>query len=468
MHNSEVMMVKGFVEKLNQTIEANGSLLCVGLDPDPARMPASFHRGESEDARLRAFCLNVIEQTQDLVCCYKPNFAFFEQAGPEGLTALKEVVDAIPAGIPVLLDAKRGDIGNTAKAYARAAFEVWGADAITVNPYLGRDGVVPFLAYEGKAVFLLCHTSNPSAAEIQLHGDIPLYEHIARQGQRWGTAAEVGFVVGATQVEALQRVRELAPDRWLLAPGIGAQGGDLAAALAASLDGRGRGVIVPVSRGVLYADSPREAALEIRARINRYRDGYDGELALALFEAGCIRFGEFTLASGRSSPIYVDLRRVISYPELFQRVVEAYSELLAPLSFDRLAAVPYAALPAAAAIALRLKRPMIYPRKEIKDYGTAQAVEGSFEPGQVAVAIEDVVTSGGSLLAAISTMEAAGLEIRDVVVLVDREQGGRARLDEAGYRLHAVLTLRSIVDALKEVGKIDAETHARVQAYLAS
>ncbi len=461
-------MLRSFVDKLNERIEANDSLLCVGLDPDPARIPASFRPGVSEPARLRDFCVDVIEQTQDLVCCYKPNFAFFEQAGPEGLAMLREVVDAIPTSVPVLLDAKRGDIGNTAKAYARAAFEVWGADAITVNPYLGQDSVAPFLAYEGKAVFLLCHTSNPSAAEIQLHGDVPLYELIARQGQAWGDATEVGFVVGATQVEALQRVRGLAPDRWLLAPGIGAQGGNLASALAAGLDGRGRGLIVPVSRGVLYADSPREAALKIRAQINEYRGERDHELALALFDADCIRFGEFTLASGQSSPIYVDLRRVISYPELFQSVVNAYSDLVAPLTFDRLAAVPYAALPAAAAIALRLQRPMIYPRKEVKSHGTGQAVEGSFEPGQVAVAIEDVVTSGGSLLGAISTMEAAGLEIRDVVVLVDREQGGRARLTEAGYRLHAVLTLRGIVDTLRDAEKIDAQTYARVKAYLSA
>jgi uridine monophosphate synthetase len=383
----------------------------------------------------------------------------------------------VPGDIPVLLDAKRGDIGNTAKAYARAAFEVLGADAITVSPYLGRDSVAPFLAYEGKAVFLLCYTSNPSAAEIQLYGQEPLYHHIARQGQGWGGADQVGFVVGATQVEALETVRRLAPERWLLAPGIGAQGGDLAAALAAGLDAQGSGLIVPVSRGVLYADDPRAAATALRDEINLYRQALSGRdrravpartaLVRQLFEAGCVRFGQFTLASGQVSPIYIDLRRVISYPTLFQSVVEAYAQLVAPLAYDRLAAVPYAALPAAAAIALRLKQPLVYPRKEVKGHGTGQAVEGAFQPGDAAVAIEDVVTSGGSLLTAIETMETAGLEVRDVIVLVDREQGGRARLAEAGYRLHTVLTLSEILDVLKDEALIDGETYAGVRHYLA-
>ena len=136
-----------------------------------------------------------------------------------------------PTDLPVLLDAKRGDIGNTAKAYARAAFEVLNVDAITVNPYLGADSVTPFLEYEGKMVFLLCYTSNPSAAEIQNHGTNPLYQHIARIAQTWGNAGEIGFVVGATQPQALSAVRQIAPDRWILAPGVGAQGGDLDDAL---------------------------------------------------------------------------------------------------------------------------------------------------------------------------------------------------------------------------------------------
>ncbi|MBN1247109.1 MAG: orotidine-5'-phosphate decarboxylase [Anaerolineae bacterium] len=463
-------MSKSFQEKLTQSVQANNSLLCVGLDPDPARMPDGFMPEATEADRIRAFCLDIIDRTSDLVCAYKPNAAFFEQAGPEGMAALRDVIAAVPDGIPVLLDAKRGDIGNTAKAYARAAFEVWGADAVTVNPYLGRDSVTPFLEHAGKAVFLLCHTSNPSAAEVQHHGTPQLYQHVVRQARAWGDTAQIGFVVGATQPQALKAVRRLVPEHWILAPGVGAQGGDLAEALSSGMSAEGSGVIVPVARSVLYASDPRVAAMEIRRHINAYRSGGKAhrELILALFSADCVQFGDFTLASGQHSPVYIDLRRVISYPELFQQVVAAYADLIERLTYDHIAAVPYAALPAAAAIAMRMRRPLIYPRKEAKDHGTGRDVEGAFEPGQVAVAIEDVVTSGGSVVRAIEAMEAAGLEVDDVVVLVDREQGGREQLQAHGVRLHAVLTLREILTVLRDVGAIDAETVRRVQAYLAA
>jgi len=459
-----------FIDKLTTAIGSNNSLLCVGLDPDLGRIPDSFLPGADEATRLRAFCVGIIEQTSDLVCAYKPNAAFFEQAGPEGMAALRDVIAAVPGGIPVLLDAKRGDIGNTAKAYARAAFEVWGADAVTLSPYLGQDSVAPFLTYEGKSVFLLCHTSNPSAASIQHHGTPQLYQHVVRQAQTWGSLSQVGFVVGATQVGALKGVRRLAPHHWLLAPGVGAQGGDLAEALDAGLDENGRGMIMPVSRSILYAEDPRAAAQALRRRINLHRGVGESkrDLTLALFEAGCIRFGDFTLASGQQSPIYIDLRRVVSYPDLFYQVVEAYAEVVAPLTFDRIAAVPYAALPAASALAMQMQLPMVYPRKAVKAHGTSKLVEGAFEAGQTVLAIEDVVTSGGSLMAAIETMETVGLRVRDVVVLVDRGQGGRRRLADAGHRLHAVLSLREILKVLHASERIDDVTLRRVGAYLAS
>jgi uridine monophosphate synthetase len=463
-------MAKSFEAKLRQAIQTNNSLLCVGLDPDPARIPDAVLPEGTEAARMRAFCLDIIDRTSDLVCAYKPNAAFFEQAGPEGMAALREVIAAVPDDLPVLLDAKRGDIGNTAKAYARAAFEVWGADAVTVSPYLGEDSVTPFLAYEDKAVFLLCHTSNPSAAEIQHHGTPQLYQHVTREARTWGTSTQIGFVVGATQPQAMKAVRRLAPDHWILAPGVGAQGGNLAETMGLGLSADGEGLIVPVSRGVLYAEDPRLAAQELRRQINAYRGAapVHKELVLALFDADCVQFGNFTLASGQQSPVYVDLRRVISYPDLFQHVVTAYVGLVQALAYDRIAAVPYGALPAAAAIAMRMRQPLVYPRKEVKTHGTGRAVEGAFEPGQIAVAIEDVVTSGGSLVSAIQTMEAAGLQVDDVVVLLDRQQGGRERLEARGVHLHAVLTLSEILTVLHEAGRIDAETVRRVQAYLAA
>ncbi|MGI6375247.1 MAG: orotidine-5'-phosphate decarboxylase [Anaerolineae bacterium] len=457
-----------FSAKLLAAVERNDSLLCVGLDPD-ARAGASA-------AAARDFCLRIIAATSDLVCCFKPNSAFFEQYGAAGWAALREVIAAVPAHIPVLLDAKRGDIGSTAAAYATAVFDDLAADAVTVSPYLGADSVAPFLARAGKAVFVLCYTSNPSAAELQQYGIAPLYARVARAAQTWGSPQQVGLVVGATQPEQLAEVRRLAPHTWILAPGVGAQGGDLQAALAAGLDADGRGLIVPVSRAVLYADDPRAAALALRDQINAARralqpsDARQGRLrilARELLEAGCVRLGDFVMASGLPSPIYIDLRRVMSSPTLFRRVVGFYADLAAPLAYDRLAAVPYAALPVTAGLALQLGRPMIYPRKEVKAYGTGQAIEGDYSAGQVALAVEDVITKGGSLLTAIDTLEAGGLTVRDVLVLVDREQGGREALAARGYTLHAALTMAELVGALHAEGLLVGELYARVQAYLA-
>ncbi len=470
-------MSKSFIEKLTGAIERNDSLLCVGLDPDPRKFPDHFPP-EIETASLVAWGQNIIDQTADLVCAYKPNIAFYEQYGPDGLEALRQTIAAVPEDIPVLLDAKRGDIGSTAAAYARAAFEVWGVDAITVSPYLGRDSIAPFLAYPGKTVFVLCYTSNPSAQAIQeFGGEDLLFEHIARQGHQWGDAGQVAFVVGATQPHALARFREVLPEagRWILAPGVGAQGGDLQAALRAGLDSRGSGLIVPVSRGVIYAESPREAALTLRAEINRARQAVtpnakpvaaEMALSLKLHDLGCIQFGQFTLASGQTSPIYIDLRRLMASPTLLKEVANVYAKTLRSLTFDHVAAVPYAALTIGTAVALAANCSLIYPRKEAKDYGTGRAIEGVFSAGETAVIIEDLVTSGGSVIKAAEPLRAAGLTVSDVVVLIDREQGGRENLAEAGYRLHAVLQLSDILETLQAAGRVSTTQVAAVKEYL--
>jgi enolase len=183
----------GFFSKLNRAIQANQSLLCLGLDPEVARFPADFLPGRPTEERLGRWCQDLIEQTRDDICCVKPNIAFFEQYGPEGLKVLQQVIASVPENIPVLLDAKRGDIGSTAAAYARAIFDVYHADAVTISPYLGKDAIDPFLAFPGKAVFVLCQTSNPSAGEVQNHGavakaaadecSLPLYRYLGGAGE---------------------------------------------------------------------------------------------------------------------------------------------------------------------------------------------------------------------------------------------------------------------------------------------
>ncbi len=263
-----------FLERLRSASRARNSLLCLGLDPDPSLMPspdvASFNRA-------------IIEATADLVCAYKPNLAFYEALGWDGYQALLDTLRAIPEDIPVIGDAKRGDVGHTARAYARALFEVYGFDAVTVSPYLGFDSLEPFISYVDKGVFVLCKTSNPGSQDFQAlpvgPEGVPLYEIVARRAQDWNAEGNIGLVVGATFPQELRRVREICPEMPLLIPGIGAQGGDLAWAVREGLDGQGEGAIISVSRQVLYAsrgpdfaERAREQASLLRDDINRHRE----------------------------------------------------------------------------------------------------------------------------------------------------------------------------------------------------
>ena len=256
-----------FFEKLAVVARHNSSLVCVGLDPDPALMPQGMGVFEFNKA--------IIEATQDLVCAYKPNLAFYEALGGDGWRILQKTVEAVPYYIPVIGDAKRGDVGNTARAYAKALFEGLGFDAVTVNPYLGGDAVEPFLAYEDRCTFLLCRTSNPGAADFQsLVGPdgIPLYEAVARKALEWNTRGNLGLVVGATAPAELRRIRELCPQMPLLIPGVGAQGGDLEAVVASGQDAQGGGIIINSSRQVLYASSGPDFASAARAAAQALKD----------------------------------------------------------------------------------------------------------------------------------------------------------------------------------------------------
>ena len=267
-----------FRERYEAAALKNDSLLCVGLDPDPKQIPVGVS--------VKDFLLGVIEATSDLVSCYKPNAAFFERDGAEGWETLRDVIAAVPNEIPVLLDAKRGDVGHTAQAYAEAVFDQLGADAVTVNPYLGVDSIEPFTEREDRHVFVLCRTSNPSAGELQdiMAGDVRLYERVAELSRTWNSRGNVGLVVGATYPEEARRVREICPDQLLLLPGVGAQQGDIDASVQAAMDANGGGILVNASRGVLYAapikngcavggwsEASRVAAKQLRDAINAAR-----------------------------------------------------------------------------------------------------------------------------------------------------------------------------------------------------
>jgi uridine monophosphate synthetase len=260
-----------FFSFLERRVDDCSSLLCIGIDPHVSDL-----RQPSAEAALE-FSLNLVKQTAPYAAAFKPNAAFFEQFGPQGWSVLKQVIDAVRhesermgSMIPVILDAKRGDISSTAEAYAKSAFEELGAHCITLSPYLGKDSIDPFLTNQEKGVFLLCKTSNPGSGDLQ---DIPLadgdllYERVARLAQVWNTKNNIGLVVGATHPEAMQRVRAAAPGLWFLAPGVGAQGGELETALRAGLRQDGKGVLLPVSRGISRATSPASAAAELRDQI---------------------------------------------------------------------------------------------------------------------------------------------------------------------------------------------------------
>jgi uridine monophosphate synthetase len=463
-----------FAEKLARAVAVNKSLLCIGLDPHLSHFPQAL---ASEPLPIFTFNKTIIDATHDLACAYKPNFAFYEVQGLEGLAALRRTIDYVHevTDVPVILDAKRNDIGSTAEAYARAAFEVWGADAVTVNPYLGHDSVQPFTAYADRGVFLLCHTSNPGATDLQTLdcGGRPLYQAVAEQAARWG--ANIGLVIGATYPQALRVVREMAPQMWILLPGVGTQGGDLEAALSAGLDAHGSGLIVNASRSIIYAAAPRAAAQELRDRINAARSNLQSpisisprdQLILALADIRCVRFGDFTLRSGQRSPIYIDLRLLVSHPNVLRDVARSYAQLLRPLAFDRLAAIPYAALPIGTAVSLELGCPLIYPRKEVKGHGTRQAVEGAFQQGERVVVLDDLITTGASKLEAIAPLEELGLQVKDIIVLIDREQGGREDLEKRGYRLHAVFGLGEMLDVLAQNDRISTAQRDEVKAFLA-
>lgn len=261
-----------FIDKLLEASRANNSLLCIGLDPDPELMPAGMG--------ILDFNRAIVEATSDLVCAYKPNLAFYEAMGRDGFVTLEGTVACIPDNIPVIGDAKRGDIGSTARAYAKSLFEMFGFDAATVNPLMGFDSLEPFIDYADKGVFVLCRTSNPGSADLQeqLLANGPLFEIIARRAREWNVNGNIGLVVGATYPDEVSRVRQLCPDMPLLIPGVGRQGGDLSSAVRYGVDAKGQKVIISSSRQVTYASkgddfvaAAREAALSLRDEINRYR-----------------------------------------------------------------------------------------------------------------------------------------------------------------------------------------------------
>ena len=242
-----------FLDKLAASMRTRDSILCIGLDPEPTLIPASLGRGPQ--AALR-FLRRIVKATSEYACCYKPNLAFYERYGSAAFDVLGLTLQAIPGDIPVILDAKRGDVPNTSAAYAEALFDAFHADAATVQPYVGMDGIEPFTR-DGRYALVLARTSNPGARDLQdlEVGGHPLYERVVESCVKTFAADRCGFVIGATYPEEAKRLRALAPDRMFLMPGVGAQGGDVATAIRAGLDARGGGVLPSASRSIIFAST---------------------------------------------------------------------------------------------------------------------------------------------------------------------------------------------------------------------
>ncbi|MBM5800092.1 MAG: bifunctional orotidine-5'-phosphate decarboxylase/orotate phosphoribosyltransferase, partial [Cyanobacteria bacterium K_DeepCast_35m_m2_023] len=483
-----------FFVQLTEAINRHQSLLVTGLDPNPELLvnwaAARGLAGRSFLSQARHWIKAVIEATAPHVCAFKPSLGFYQALGPVGLELLAEVRDLVPTNIPLIIDAKHGDL-NSASALAHYLFKELGADGVTLSPLAGWDIAAPFLLYPDKGVVITCHSSNPAARLLQHYpsDDSPLFLHIVRESQLWATPEQLLLEVGTSDAAVLAAVRQQAPQRFLLLRSLWSEEDQLSPLLEAGLSEAGDGLLLPLPQNLLVEDDLADRADALRCQINRTRetvqqqrsgsegqrcalwlpgadadegsdavaDGADGangsplardplaSLIIDLFDIGCLLFGEYVQASGAVFNYYVDLRQIISDPNLFHRVLHGYGELLKELCFDRIAGIPYGSLPTATGLSLQLHKPLIYPRKEVKAHGARRLIEGDFEAGDVVVVVDDILITGGSVLDGIGKLEQSGLMVHDVVVFLDHggdhDRQAKQRLADAGYRAHAVLDI---------------------------
>ncbi len=475
-----------FLKRLDELSKQKNSCLCVGLDPFFEKSAIKARGLDACIQEARESNIKIIEATAPHTVCYKPNIAFYEALGEAGMELLRATIAAVPEDSLLLIDAKRGDIGSTARAYAQAVFGSLGADAVTLNPYLGKESIEPFMEWKDKGLFLLCRTSNPGSAEFQdlPSPDEPLYIKVARSIVSW--SENLGIVVAGNDIEALGKVRAVAPQAWFLSPGIGAQGGNARDALLAGARADGKGVLVVAARSISGAKDPGLAAEALKDEINRASaeaekvsprvsgweaPGNDGgnlkdAFVAALIDTSCFRLGDFTLKSGAKSPFYIDLRRLISNPEALALAGQAYASLAKKCRFQRIAGIPAAALPLATSAALALQQPMIWPRMPVKDHGTGNRVEGEYVKGERVLLLDDLITTGLSKKEAVDILRGEGLVVEDLVVLVERGRNGRADMEKSGIRLHAFLQVEEIIATLYRLGRIGEAERLRVENYL--
>ena len=496
----------GFFTALTEAMTSRSSLLVTGLDPNPEMLRSwATSRGLGGSSLLsqaRSWCKSVIESTADHVCAYKPSLGFYQAMGAAGVELMVEVRELLPHDLPLIIDIKHGDL-NSSSAIASYLFQTLQADAVTLNPIAGQDIAAPFLLYPGKGVVINCHSSNPAAKVLQHYPNEnePFYLQVVRESQRWGTVDQLLLEVGTSDPDILKRVRQAAPERFVMLRSLWGEEGNLQRLLESGLNQAGDGLLLPLPQSLLNESDINGQTAALKTRINAIREEHLNtqleilsqqpteqcriwphnnqanateqtkieqiaiekdlrELVIDLFDIKCLLFGEFEQASGAIFNYYVDLRQIISDPALFHRVLDCYAQLLRTLKFDRIAGIPYGSLPTATGLSLQLHKPLIYPRKEVKAHGTRRLVEGEFNEGETVAVVDDILITGGSVLEGIAKLESSGLNVNDVVVFLDhgglQDTRAKERLNDKGLNLQAVLSLETISEVLEEAKRISA------------
>lgn len=507
---------KTFLEK-EERLWKKENFACVGLDSEWSKIPGEFKALGREEGTFQ-FNKEIIDNTVDLVCAFKPNIAFYEDS-EEGERALERTVAYIHEKypyIPVIGDAKRADIDNTNDGYVRSMFERYKFDAVTVNPFLGAEALKPFLDKQDKGIIVLGKTSNKGSEEfqnplisiedvasdrdelmelIQATGKtkIPLYVYIAyRVSKYWNKKGNCCLVAGATYPQHLEQIRQVAPNIPLLIPGIGAQQGDVQKTVVAGMDNRTWGMIINSSRAVIFAkreelsnkekesvgQAARRETQKLRETINFYRHNPEGltesqkELARELYKLGVVKFGSFTLKlheknpNAPLSPYYFDFRILRSAPKGIKLLVaKILQDLTKDLQFDVYADTPTSITPIVEDISLINNIPMITPRGE-KTHGSGASIDGIYEKGKtVALLFDDVITSGASAIEAIDSLKRGGAIVKDFVALINREQGGVEAIKNIGCEVHFAYTTSNLLRFFLREGVIDKKMYLKCINY---
>jgi len=471
-----------FFTKLEARVSQVDSLLCIGLDPHGAQILGDDFAAATSAQKCDAaftFCKTIIDATLPYAACYKPNAAFFEALGvDDGNATLVRVLKEIPPEVPVLLDVKRGDIGSTASAYAEACYDHCNADAVTLSPLMGWDSVAPFVTdkYSDKGAFLLCKTSNPGSNELlalTLATGETVYERIAKLAQQWttksGGTAALGLVVGATDSTALAKARKAGGEGvWILAPGVGAQGGDLEEACRAGFNAEGTAMLIPVSRGISKAADPAAAAKDLVEKINAVRsklkessassesdnaiEPYQKEFLEFSLSQNVLKFGSFVLKSGRTSPYFFNAGLFASGAALFKLGTAYASAIMTSpvlvdgkggVNFDVVFGPAYKGISLGAVVCAALYSDygidvgFAYDRKEAKDHGEGGKLVGaSMSDGKRVLVVDDVITAGTAIRQSHTMLESIGAKMMGVVIALDRAE--KRSLDDPLSAVQAV------------------------------